>query len=343
MLTPVAVLSVWIFRAADGLSVVHSKMSLKQATNRSNGESDLDSDTRSKKVEWEPFPIFGPTCSKNNTEVPCFDPAQCVPGTAKRPAITFAFDLAIEWTKGERDARRFRKAARQLGAALILMIPAKGALDETNAKKIKLSRKTRKRIQKYYDIVEVPWVTPPNLSEGVPREGGCCGAREFMKLHSVGMDQFDAVINLDNDMNIASLESIPRLRQLFDCAASGMMLTTRGSTSSVNGAFFAVQPQKQLLNEMLSELETAHVANNKEAWNGYGWGPNHKEDDFRIQGFFEYLFYLRGSQYVRAEQLQPCKISLQGYCAKAPCNATVFHHHGKCYDNTGVLVGGPSK
>ena len=34
-------------------------------------------------------------------------------------------------------------------------------------------------------IVRVPWVIPPGLSHGVPISGGCCGAREFMKIHAV--------------------------------------------------------------------------------------------------------------------------------------------------------------
>ncbi|KAH8095480.1 hypothetical protein JL720_2782 [Aureococcus anophagefferens] len=67
--------------------------------------------------------------------------------------------------------------------------------------------------------------------------GGCCGAREFMKLHAFAADYAVAVV--DNDFDVDDVE---RLRPIFDCAAAGHVITTRGAHSAMNGAFAAVPP-----------------------------------------------------------------------------------------------------
>lgn len=278
-------------------------------------------------------PKSRPMCLKNHSEAPCFDMTQCRPGTAKRPAITFAFDFAVPWTKSRHVSERISKAAKAVGAAVILMIPAQHALDATHANRSVLSHSLRKELEQFYDIVEVPWITPPNLSQGIPLYGGCCGAREFMKLHATGMDQYDAVINLDNDVDMVG--PVGRLRHLFDCIASGMLLTTRGQASPVNGGFFGIRPQKDLLKEVLLDLESTHVSLGPGGWNGYGWGEifDHKRDDFRIEGFFDYFFYLKGSKHVQAEQVDACHTVLPMFCPVIPCTEAIFNHYGECYND----------
>merc|ERR1719160_2302800 len=108
-----------------------------------------------------------------------------------------------------------------------------------------------------------------------------------MKLHAISLTQYDAVILLDNDVSVRG-----SLKSLWDCAASGKLLTTRGTWSNVNGAFLAVKPNVELFERMLAVLQNSTVSSGPEGWNGYGWGPVHK-DDFRMQGFMYHFFHQR--------------------------------------------------
>ncbi|KAH8051625.1 hypothetical protein JL720_15113 [Aureococcus anophagefferens] len=76
-----------------------------------------------------------------------------------------------------------------------------------------------------------------------------------MKLHALGLQEYDAVLVVDNDFAPAGPWS--DFGPLFDCAAEGRLLTTRASYSAVNGALVAAPPSAALLAELLGALATA--------------------------------------------------------------------------------------
>ena len=84
-----------------------------------------------------------------------------------------------------------------------------------------------------------------------------------MKLHALGLHEYDAVLVVDNDFAPAGPWS--DFGPLFDCAAEGRLLTTRASYSAVNGALVAAPPSAALLAELLGALATATVGDD-------GWG-----------------------------------------------------------------------
>merc|ERR1719160_777786 len=101
---------------------------------------------------------------------PCFDPQlpKNCPKSVMRPALVSAFDQVIQWEKTEDEMRALRESADRHGAELVLLLPQDGAEDLTHAqKRIPMP----KRVEQFYKIIRVPWITPPNLSAGIPREG----------------------------------------------------------------------------------------------------------------------------------------------------------------------------
>jgi len=233
------------------------------------------------------------------------------------------FDLAIDFDyEHYRNHELFLKAA-QVDADLVLILPRQGAVVAGEYKRIELPAEQRWELQQYYKIVEVDWITPPGLNKRIPLHGGCCGPREFMKLHALTLYEYDAVINLDNDVSIS--DQPEQLRHLFDCAASGHFLVSRGSYSEINAGFFAVRPQRQLFFDMVGELQTASATRHT-GWSDLGWGPLHKIDDYRMQGFLYYYFYQRGTSWVEVAFLHPCTWTGPRFCG---CYETVLQHKNR--------------
>jgi len=269
-------------------------------------------------------PIGGKVSRVHGT--PFLDPLdslRCVPGSAKRRAISFVFDLAIDFDyKHYRNHELFLKAA-EVDADLVLILPQRGAVVVGDYERIGLSAEKRWELEQYYKIVEVDWITPPGLNKHIPLIGGCCGPREFMKLHALTLYEYDAVINLDNDVTIGDRPE--DLKRLFDCAASGQFLVSRGSYSEINAGFFAARPQRQLFFDMVAELQVVS-ADKHRGWNDLGWGPLHKANDYRMQGFLYYYFYQRGSPWVEIAFLHPCTWTGPKFCN---CYETALQHKNR--------------
>ena len=184
---------------------------------------------------------------------------------------------------------------RRAGVDVILVVPRRDLQREPIDAGV-----ARRLAEGGVKVRHVDWVAPPQLSPGVPLEsGGCCGAREFMKLHAFGFADYDAVAVVDNDFDVDDVE---RLRPIFDCAAAGHVITTRGAHSAVNGAFAAVPPSEALRDALLAALSTATArrpapgprppdarrtrlwqVDRETGWNGAGWGPFHRKFDARMQ------------------------------------------------------------
>jgi len=312
-----ASLLVYIFLvAADGLELLRHGIGL----NTGLGQADEG--------------VFAPPpdklCLRNNTGVPCvnpLDPKQCTPGASKFPAITMTFDMNIPWKYNKTLYRPLRSMADLMGADLVMLLPSRTAFQE----RVEIPIDTLEEIRQYFRVVRVPWVTPPRLSKRVPLEGGCCGAREFMKLHAIGLEDYDAVVNLDTDFSVHG-----SLRPLFDCAASGRFLTARGSISGVNGGMFVVRPSKGLLQDLIAELRVSS-ASETEGWNGRGLAPGARWGQAGLQGFLYYYFYQRGPSRKGAlpGQVDPCLWTGAIFCKLSTCGVAPLRHKIRCPPGTG--------
>ena len=159
-----------------------------------------------------------------------------------------------------------------------------------------------------------------------------------MKLHALGLQEYDAVLVVDNDFAPAGPWS--DFGPLFDCAAEGRLLTTRASYSAVNGALVAAPPSAALLAELLGALATATVGD--DGWgDAHSWGPFRKArsrvSQARVQGFLYWYYHQqRGVKTtIDARQVDACVWNLQRGVAKRLCrddicaNRTVgFSHAG---------------
>mmetsp|Transcript_38189 Transcript_38189/g.85929 ORF Transcript_38189/g.85929 Transcript_38189/m.85929 type:complete len:359 (+) Transcript_38189:134-1210(+) len=293
-------------------------------------------------------------CMQDNEVEQCFVPtADMCPRQAERRAIVVAYDfhsmLNLEEDHGgsHQTTREFMlsqaAAARYHNADYVLVMPD---VDHR-------ADRVLEELKDTMDMVfhKVPWVLPPNMSASIPIEsGGCCGAREFMKLHVFNMTQYDAIVFYDTDVLISqsndSKWSEGVLTPLFNCAASSYFLSTSCSKHFpwVNGGFFAVQPSVDLFDAMLYELSRATV-NKWTGWNGNGWGPKNfgaTASQFRMQGFLSYFFYQGVHQKaVLARQVDGCIWNRQKWHTLEECDhgddarcrefTRVFHHSG-CFD-----------
>jgi len=277
-------------------------------------------------------------CTHGGKAVPCLDVSTCPAGGARRPAIVHVFDCHVAYDlerprKGQ-DIRGVARAAKRDGADLVLLVP------KPRLQRSKLSETARSNLVAWgIKIMEADWVIPPNLSRRVPIEsGGCCGAREFMKLHAFALEPYDVVALMDSDIQIAENAS---LRPIFDCAAAGYFLSTRSSGSAVNGGFIVSRTSRALKDRLVRELSHATVLRTS-GWNGVGWGPFHVKFDARMQGFMYYFFHQRGPAHqIAAEgygwpaQVDACiwnaQSGLSAMCREELCGGrTRCFHHGRC-------------
>lgn len=287
-------------------------------------------------------------CLGNDTAADCVDPTdenQCQSGKSQKAAITYTFDQYVAWPYNESFYQAAKHGAEMNNADLVLLLPAKEAPEQekecdvygrcTGHKRVKIPDDTMKVVEQYFKIVHTPWVVPPGLSRNIPREGGCCGAREFMKLHAMALEDYDAVVNLDTDMTV-----VGSLKPLFDCAASGRFLTARGSISGVNGGMFAVQPSRSLLYDMVIDL-TLSQATEKSGWNNRGLAPDAKYGQAGLQGFLYYYFYQRGPYLptMQVGQVDPCLWTGAAFCNKdLTCKKSPLRHKIKCDDGKARLL-----
>ena len=273
-----------------------------------------------------PVPMVpaGTRCTHEGRPVACFnltrgDREACAREVSPRGrwAVVSVFDCHASFdgvnARGGQDAAGLLsnvKRARENGAEFVLALPR--AEDQA----VPFPAEVRAALEAAGATVEtVGWVVPPNLSKHVPvASGGCCGAREFMKLHAFGMTRYDAVLLVDTDVRIARNAS---LAPLLGCAADGYFLSTRGTHSAcdrprprffrrgararasptgraarLNGGHLAFPPSAELLRRALAELRTATLSKTQ-GWNHAGWGPFHAKYDARMQGFLYWLFHQR--------------------------------------------------
>lgn len=287
----------------------------------------------------------------NGTAVPCFDPlncSRCTPGASKRSALVLVDDLVRPWSSvkvagAEAWVQKWAGWAQKSQADLIVMVPSetapryvrapKSASTPTGMRAMFLRNALKPQvvavIKRYAILWEVPWVIPPNISLQIPHKTGgyhgCCGLREYMRMQVFGLTQYDAAIYVDTD-----IEVLGDMRPLFDCAASGFFLCARDKFAAVNSGFFAVKPQKRLMDDMLEVLSTSTAS--KRGWNGWPLGPQSKVGQVEMQGFLFHYMLQRGPlpSTVVPVQIEPCKWTGAGMCKNYWCPELVLNHKQDC-------------
>lgn len=200
-------------------------------------------------------------------------------------------------------------------------------------------------------IYEVPWTIPPN--SWYPdywwpgKADGWCGPQDLMRLHALGMDEYNAVVFYDQDVEFQG-----DMTAVLKCAAKGYFISASGGVGEpFNVGFFALRPDKRLLRaaEFFGANVTFTVAT---GWGRCGFLPSGNKFVGAEcgQGFFHTLFYKKckpvetslvaaglhdsaGKAYLHLESVMVdrCIWNYQndGDCGGNPrfdCNAIRVHH-----------------
>ena len=141
-------------------------------------------------------------CASHDRAAPCLDLSTCRRGAARRKAIVSVFDAHGDTSATlqgfVKHREKLAKRARAAGVDAIFVLPRRDLQNvpfpEANVNGMKKAG---------VDVRYSDWVVPPNLSKGVPVEsGGCCGAREFLKLVAFGLEEYDAVVVVEDCVEI---------------------------------------------------------------------------------------------------------------------------------------------
>eukprot|EP00419_Tripos_fusus_P024052 CAMPEP_0172719188 /NCGR_PEP_ID=MMETSP1074-20121228/75361_1 /TAXON_ID=2916 /ORGANISM="Ceratium fusus, Strain PA161109" /LENGTH=355 /DNA_ID=CAMNT_0013544513 /DNA_START=16 /DNA_END=1079 /DNA_ORIENTATION=- len=225
------------------------------------------------------------SCCNNGTALtPCFDAVECA---ASGPAAgKYAFVFTYTGEPPNNFLPHIERAARQSHGSstfdLILLMTKEDAKTLNSAQK--------QRMKDYnVQLKEVDWAVPPNMKYQGPGHGaGWCGSQDFVRLHALGFEGYDAVAYYDTDIEFQG-DVTPVLR----CAAQGRFLTTNGGTGEpLNVGFFAMKPSSALLQAALAFARDSDY-NELTGWGKSYWAP---AGGYFIggecgQGFFHHLFY----------------------------------------------------
>eukprot|EP00930_Biecheleria_cincta_P046515 TRINITY_DN32087_c0_g1_i1.p1 TRINITY_DN32087_c0_g1~~TRINITY_DN32087_c0_g1_i1.p1 ORF type:complete len:712 (-),score=69.22 TRINITY_DN32087_c0_g1_i1:124-2259(-) len=157
-----------------------------------------------------------------------------------------------------------------------------------------LSCRQRVMVKQYgIRLIKVPWTIPPN--SWYPKaywwpgkKDGWCGPQDLMRLHALGLDEYDSVVFYDQDIEFQG-----DMRPVLRCAAKGYFIGASGGVGEpFNVGFFAVRPDRRLLKA--AEFFGGNVTFTVErGWGNCGHAP--AGDKFVGaecgQGFFHTLMY----------------------------------------------------
>lgn len=135
-------------------------------------------------------------------------------------------------------------------------------------------------------VVEVPWATPPGLSEKLVH-GSTCLQYELTFLHAFNLTEYDAFVVLGHSLEVSG-DLLPALR----CAATGKLLYTAGGYGEPWGSgLFMARPDERVLRAAEAfAAEATYTA--KDGWSGMGFA--YKTGEYAgsacSAGFFHTLF-----------------------------------------------------
>lgn len=264
-------------------------------------------------------------CNNGTHYTECFDVQQCakdVPGPTptKKWALVLTHSLERNLTALPLDnLKPLQALAKQLGNTdVVLIVPKAGAENTYRGQVVLDSRLTDETRAKFRDqgvkLVEVPWTVPPKMMFN-PRERGrvadstpgsvewdygWCGHRDFLRVHIMGLADYDAVAYYDTDMQIThNGDPSAPLR----CASKGYFLAAAGGMSPFNIGFFAVQPSLAM-KEAAVYFAQQNTWKHHTGWAGAGYAPAaHAYPGFECgQGFMHTMLYKDTPQVRKAWQ-----------------------------------------
>eukprot|EP00440_Ansanella_granifera_P064116 gb/GFBE01069509.1/.p1 GENE.gb/GFBE01069509.1/~~gb/GFBE01069509.1/.p1 ORF type:complete len:355 (+),score=87.50 gb/GFBE01069509.1/:1-1065(+) len=269
-------------------------------------------------------------CHQGSKEVPCLDVDAC----AAQGPTNGKYAIAMSFYGKPKDTMlpyidSMRAAADMMKNTDLLMV-----MRESDAAKM---TPFQKELFANYSIklVNVTWDTPPNMKSYLGENW--CGHQDFIRLHVLGLEGYDAVAYYDTDVEFQG-DITPVMR----CAASGKFLTTNGGIGeTLNVGFFAVKPDKRLFQASVNFALEAEY-NKDTSWGSMGWAPagGYYVGGECGQGFFYSLFYKSGGiaqkalesvglSAVDAAQIDRCIWNYQtSYMCRADmdCSRVRVHH-----------------
>lgn len=214
------------------------------------------------------------TCCNDGVKwKPCFDVEKCAQGAPLGGKYAFVLVQVgqpgwpwLTFLDGMKAQAKMLEYTSKTIVDIVLIIP------EWDVKR--LGQKHLSRIAQFkIKIVKVPWTLPPLLrwwpADWNPKmQSGWCGPQDLVRLHTVGLDEYDAAAFFDQDVEFHG-DVTPVLR----CAATGYFLSTSGGVGEpLNVGFFAVRPDKRLL--QAAELFAENVTFNRvNGWAKAGFAP----------------------------------------------------------------------
>lgn len=278
-------------------------------------------------------------CNDGLNKVPCFDVDACAATAANSSSAKYALVFAFTGSLHPGDTflpylETAKRAANTVGTGeqtdLILMIKDE---DLKN-----LNKDSTERIKTFgVNIMPVIWDVPPDAMYH-PKENWC-GPSDFIKLHALGIEDYDAIAFYDNDIQFQG-----DISPVLKCASTGKFLTTSGGIGeALNGGFFALKPDPRLLNAARI-FDKDNGFDTFSGWGACGWSPNpnYYAGGECQQGFLHSLFYKKacepaaqalqqtGSQGLfEAHQIDRCTWNYQtsGWgCENFDCNLVRAHH-----------------
>ncbi|CAE7690777.1 CPK1, partial [Symbiodinium microadriaticum] len=287
-------------------------------------------------------------CSDGHAWRECFDVETCA--AQAPPGGKYAFVLAQvqqpgqNWLPYLENMREEADRIQQQTTAtvdIVVLIPTAhvGKLRETHWSRLK---------QFGVQVVKVPWELPPELhwwpdNWHPGKVDGWCGPQDLVRLHTTGLDSFDAVAFYDQDVEFHSSVSA-----VFRCASLGYFLSTSGGVGEpLNIGFFALRPDRRLVRA--AELFAWNITfDHTNGWGGGGFKP---AGGYFVgaecgQGYFHTLYYHRSAKAKKAldaaevpafEQPQGLKMRQIDQCVwnyqtgshcpyKFDCNLVKAHH-----------------
>ena len=230
-------------------------------------------------------------CNDGSENGPCFDVEECAAGVSGgRYAFVYAHVGVPGWPwltflDSMRAQALLLEEATGGIVDIVVMMPASDIKD--------LGCHQRALVHNYgIRMYEVPWTIPPN--SWYPdywwpgKADGWCGPQDLMRLHALGMDEYNAVVFYDQDVEFQG-----DMTAVLKCAAKGYFLSASGGVGEpFNVGFFALRPDKRLLRA--AEYFGGNVTFTVETgWGKCGFRPSGNKFVGAEcgQGFFHTLFY----------------------------------------------------
>ena len=270
-------------------------------------------------------------CYHGEEKVPCLDVDTCAqngPANGKYAiAMTFVgsprFRMVLPYIKS------MEAAAKMANNADLLMLMRKSDSKQMTANQKELFKNHSVK------LVDVDWDIPPKMK--FYKTGYWCGHKDFIRMHILGMEDYDAIAYYDTDVEFWG-DITPVLR----CAASGKFLSTNGGIGALlNLGFFALKPDKRLFQASVNFALNANYSG-KTSWGEMGWLPAKGQfiGGECGQGFWYALFYKSGGaaqkalqsvglSFVDAAQIDRCiwNYQLGSGCKKdLDCRHVRVHH-----------------